>query len=329
MRSRTGLTVAIGVAVLATVMGIAAVVINRSRSSDSDPAASASPSIAVSLSPADSTTAPTVPSPSASTTPSVSLSCASDSPWDCEQQQRFAAATAFLDEKPGDLAVIVQDRRTDAVWSAGTTGNTTWTASTIKLAIVATILEWDRAGKITIDAETTANMTDALVNSSNDAATALWYRYGGQPMFDRFRSTYQMTALSVVPGYDLFWRNLQCSAEDLHHLMLYVLTNLHLDDRTYIIEQLRGVASNQQWGVWAVGSPLKPGNKNGWAEKTDSSGTHWVTHTVGFAGPSQQYIIVATYDLPPSGTMSDGVHAVSDLIATVFGEAVPARVNIP
>jgi hypothetical protein len=36
------------------------------------------------------------------------------------------------------------------------------------------------------------------------------------------------------------------------------------------------------------------------------------------------------YHLPPStGTLSGGVHAVSDLVATVFGQPVPAPIVVP
>ena len=272
-------------------------------------------------------------SASASTVPSVAAagaaSCTPGGAWDCAQQRRFAAAATLVASKRGKLGVVVHDRGSGAIWRTGSTDNTTWTASTIKLAIAAALLEWNRDGRITLDATDRANLHTMLNISSNDAATALWNRYAGQAMFDRFRGVYGMTALSVVSGYELFWRNLRCSAEDLHRLMVYVLDHLHLDDRVYLIGELRGVASNQHWGTWAAGSTLNPGNKDGWAQKPDTGGTHWVTHTVGFAGPGERYVVVATYSLLPSGTLSDGVHAVSDVVATIFGAPVPAKISTP
>jgi hypothetical protein len=35
------------------------------------------------------------------------------------------------------------------------------------------------------------------------------------------------------------------------------------------------------------------------------------------------------YELPPNLEIGDGVHAVSDLVATVFGAKVPATVTVP
>ena len=243
--------------------------------------------------------------------------------------ERKKAAEAFIAGKSGKLGIVVRDRVTGAVWRAGTTRDATWTASTIKLAIATNLLERHRAGSITLDATDRTNMREALVNSSNDAATALWNKYNGPAMLDTFRSTYGMTGLAVVPGYDTFWRNLRCNAEDLQALMSYVLDRINAEDRAYLVSTLRGVASNQHWGVWAAGVSLKPGNKDGWAQKPDDGGTHWVTHSVGFAGDGERYVVAVTYRLTPSGSLNDGVHAVSDLIATYFGAPVPAKVTSP
>jgi hypothetical protein len=239
------------------------------------------------------------------------------------------AAEALIARKPGKLGIVVRDRVTGAVWRAGATRDADWTGSTIKLAIATALLERQRAGQIVLDATDRANLTNALVNSSNDAATALWNKYNGPSMLERFRVTYGMSSLSVVPGYDTFWRNLRCTAEDLQALMSYVLDKLTGDDRSYLVTTLRGVAGNQHWGVWAAGAALHPGNKDGWAQKPDDGVTHWITHSVGFAGDGERYVVAVTYRLPASSSLADGVHAVSDLVATVFGARLPATVTIP
>jgi hypothetical protein len=242
---------------------------------------------------------------------------------------RPAQAAAFVQKQPGTFGVIIRDRTTGAVWRAGNTKATTWTASTIKLAIAADLLERHRAGQLTLDTTDRANLDKALINSDNDAATALWNRYDGPGMLERFKARFGMGSLAVVQGYDVFWRNLRCSAEDLQAVMSYVLEKLHADDRTYLVSTLRKVASNQHWGVWAAGGTLKPGNKDGWAEKPVNGKTVWVTHTVGFAGDGERYVVAAMYELPAGGTLSKGAHAVSDAIATYFGAKVPAPVTLP
>jgi hypothetical protein len=240
-----------------------------------------------------------------------------------------AKATAFVQKLPGTFGIIVRDRQTGQEWRAGDTKATTWTASTIKLAIATDLLERQQAKEITLDAADKANLDKALINSDNDAATALWNKYDGAGMLERFRSRYGMSSLAVIDGYETFWRNLRCSAEDLQHLMTYVLETLDATSRSYLVTTLRKVAGNQHWGVWAAGSGLKPGNKDGWAEKPVNGRNVWVTHTVGFAGDGERYVVAAMYEQKPGGTLEKGAHAVSDAVATYFGAKVPAPVTLP
>jgi hypothetical protein len=228
------------------------------------------------------------------------------------------------------MGILLHDRSTGAVWRTGATDDPMWTASTIKVAIAATLLERQRAGKIHLSSADRATMSEMLKASSNDAADTLWNRYDGPKMLDRFRSGYGMTRLSVVKGEEIYWRNLRCTANDLDHLMAYVLgTGLHPDDRAYLVNTLRAVADNQHWGTWVLGPALRPGNKDGWAMKPDPGGDHWVAHTAGFAGPGERYVVVVMYSLPPSGTLTDGVQAVSDAVALLFGGPVPAKATSP
>src|SRR5262249_676019 len=105
----------------------------------------------------------------------------------------------------------------------------------------------------------------------------------------------------------------------------------HVDaaDRAYLVAALRGVAPNQQWGVWASGRDQQPGNKDGWSYEADPYGKHWVTNTVGFAGPNERYLIAVMYRVDPAGSVASGVHAVSDVVALLFGVPVPAHVIVP
>ncbi|MEU0554635.1 hypothetical protein [Dactylosporangium sp. NPDC006015] len=242
---------------------------------------------------------------------------------------REASAAAFVKQQPGTFGVVIRDRQTGTVWKAGNTTATTWTASTIKLAIATDLLERHRQGAITLDGTDRANLDKALISSDNDAATALWNRYDGPGMLGRFQQKFGMRTLSVVPGYDTFWRNLRCSADDLQALMGYVLEKLDPADRAYLTKTLRNVASNQRWGVWAAGSTLNPGNKDGWAQKPVNGKTVWVTHTVGFAGAGERYVVAAMYEQGASGTLGKGAHAVSDAVAMYFGAPVPAKITTP
>jgi hypothetical protein len=226
---------------------------------------------------------------------------------------------------------VFTDRSTGATWRLGDTTHPGWTASTIKLAIAADLLARDRAGTINL---TPANRRDmaAMLNSSSNAATnRLWRAYGGPDMLARFRQTFGMSTLRFVPGFtrDTYWGFVRCSTDDLASLMKHVLTRTDPADRSSLVQAMRGVAPNQQWGVWAAGAVDRPGNKDGWSYELDPQGRHWVTNTVGFAGPDERYAIAVMYELDPSNTLADGVHTVSDLVALLFGHPTPAPVTVP
>jgi len=241
----------------------------------------------------------------------------------------LAAAQALLRRQPGTMGVVVRDRRTGTLWRAGTTDHLTWTASTIKLALVTAVLEGARAGGLAVDAAARRAIADILDHSDDAAATALWQRYGRDTLVPVFQRRYGMAGLTFPPGFPRAWGHLKCTAEDLADLMSYVLDRLDPTDRAYLVDRMRQVGPIQRWGVWSAGPALRPGTKDGWSIEPDPGGRHWVTNAVGFAGPDERYVVAVMYQLPAGPGIDVGVHAVSDLVATLFGAAVPAPVTVP
>ena len=242
---------------------------------------------------------------------------------------RLTAARKLIAAKPGVLGIIVYDRETGDAFREGTTTHLTWTASTIKLAIVTELLEKQRAGSIHLSSKDRSDIADILNWSSDDAATELWHKYGDDALVPRMTSTYGMKTLTFIDGFKRFWGHMKCTPEDLMHLIKYVMTKLNSTDRAYIVNAMQHVGSIQRWGVWAAGTDLHPGTKDGWSIEPDNGSKHWVTNAVGFAGPNQRYLVALMYELPPDLEIGDGVHAVSDLVATIFGAKVPATVTVP
>jgi hypothetical protein len=275
---------------------------------------------------APATAPPVSPAPSAVARPG----CV-DGPWSCPQQQRFAEVTAYAKRTVGAhgyLSVVFTDRVTGASWRTGDTTHPGWTASTVKLAIAADLLRRDRAHQITLSAADRRDLATMLNFSDNAATDRLWKAYGDDAMLARFRAEFGMAGLRFVPGFTprTYWGFVKCTADDLAALMRYVLTS---PDRDYLVAALRGVAPNQRWGVWGAGRAQQPGNKDGWSFESDPYGKHWVTDSVGFAGPAQRYTVAIMYQVGPAGSLADGVHAVSDVAALLFGAPVPARITVP
>jgi beta-lactamase class A len=248
---------------------------------------------------------------------------------DPAQQARFQAAADLVQKAKGHLGVIVHDRKSGAEWRAGEVDHPTWTASTIKLAIAENLLERSRNGEIKLDTTARKNIADMLDTSSDLAADALWDRFGKDAYVPWFQQQYGMANLQFQAGAVHKWNQLKGTADDLIHLMTYVLDRADPADRDYLMAAMRRAGTLQHWGVWAAGPDKQPGVKNGWSLETDDRVKHWITHSVGFAGPDAQYAIVIMFDQPAGGTVNAGVHTVSDVVATVFGAKVPADITVP
>jgi hypothetical protein len=138
-----------------------------------------------------------------------------------------------------------------------------------------------------------------------------------------------MAGLTFPPAAPHRWGSLKGTTEDLVRLVTYVLDRADPADRDYLVAAMRRPGTVQQWGVWAAGGAQQPGVGNGWALEVDGGARHFVTHSVGFAGPDAQYAVAVMYDLPAGAKIDTGVHAVSDVIATLFGAPTPAPVKVP
>jgi hypothetical protein len=264
----------------------------------------------------------------AASPPQPSATC--PGPWDCAQNLRFAQATVLL-KVTGHIGVVVRDRQTGAVWRAGEPDFRIWAGSTPKLAFAVALEEEARAGTIKLDDTAKQQIASMLSVSDNKAADSLWNTYAknANAMMARFQK-YGMKSAGYVKGFPSRWGFVKCSAQDLANLMSYVLENLDPDLRSYIVGAMRGVGSVQHWGVWGAGAAMQPGVKNGWSVESDDGKNHWITATVGFAGPAERYEVAAMYHQPPGGdSIEKGVHTLTDVVATIFGAPVPAPATIP
>ncbi|MHC9292890.1 serine hydrolase [Mycobacterium sp. LTG2003] len=238
--------------------------------------------------------------------PSVNAACAVNG--DCDLAARVAAADDYLATRPGTVGYVLRDRASGAVYRNAHAGTPVWTASTIKLAMVVDLLSRHRAGAITLGESDRSLMAAMLHVSDDDAADTLWARFGGadhQAFNDDFPS-YGMTGLRPQRGFSAtypYWGFQKATPDDLDRLMNYALTELDPADSAGIVDALKHVGANQQWGVWGAGPDMEPGNKNGWSLEQGG----WVVNTVGFAGPQQRYTLAVMNSLGEQGGYDDGV----------------------
>jgi hypothetical protein len=204
-------------------------------------------------------------------------------------QMRITMANTYAERRPGFAGIVVRDRQTGAVWRNTHSGTLVWAASTPKLAMVVDLLLRNDSGAISLTAEDRHQMHLMLNSSDNNAAHALWNRYGGEAQFAARFPSYGMTDMRFTDQHPHHWGWILTTADDLDRLMNYVLTQLPAAHRDYIVHEMRSVDPNQQWGVWGAGAAALPGNKNGWADDNDDGS--WLMNSVGFVGPDARYTL--------------------------------------
>jgi hypothetical protein len=268
----------------------------------------------------DLTHAQQKPSTTTTTTTSATPTCpAPGTDFDCDLRQRIQSVQAYIAKRPGTTGIVLRDRQTGQVWRNDKADTLVWTASTIKLAMTVNLFLRDKAGQITLSTAD-RDLIQRMLNSSDDkAADSLWFKYaGGDHMaFNNAFPTYGMTELQPQKGFSNFypyWGFQKCTPDDLDALINYVLTKLPADLRDYITGQLRAVAPDQQWGVWAAGPAAQPGNKDGWSEEQGG----WVMNTVGFVGPDARYTLAVMNSLNGQGGYDDGQETDNQVAKILF-----------
>jgi hypothetical protein len=232
---------------------------------------------------------------SALTRPAAFAACGSDDA-QCDLRQRIAEAERYVATRPGTVGFVLRDRATGAKYRNANAGIPIWTASTIKLAMVADLLTRERAGSLRLSDADRRLMVAMLRNSDNAAADTLWSRYGGtDQVFNANFPRYGMPNVRAQAGFgDVFpyWGFQKATADDFDGLMNYVLTGLTRADATAVVAEMQRVDGQQQWGVWGAGSAMAPGNKN---------------------GPQQRYTLAIMNALDDEGGYDDGVATTTQL----------------
>ncbi|MEH3132941.1 MAG: tat pathway signal sequence [Mycolicibacterium neoaurum] len=231
----------------------------------------------------------------------------------CALRERLVAAENYLVDRPGTVGFVLRDRATGAKYRNANAATPIWTASTIKLAMVADLLSREQSGTVRLTATDREQMVAMLRNSDNAAADALWSEYGGAAnVFNANFPRYGMTGVRPQPGFgDVYpyWGFQKSTADDFDALMNYVLDKLSPANSSAVVAEMQRVEGAQRWGVWGAGPAMAPGAKNGWSQEQGG----WVVNSVGFAGPRQRYTLSIMNALGGEGGYDDGVETTTNL----------------
>ncbi|MEU0535849.1 serine hydrolase [Amycolatopsis tolypomycina] len=236
-------------------------------------------------------------------------------PFGADLRARIGRAQAYADSRPGVTGIVLRDRSTGAVYRSPAAGTLIWACSTPKLAMAVDLLEREDAKAVTLTAEDRDLLHRMLHSSDDDAAHALWTRFGGEAEFGRRFPAYGMTDMRFSDRHPHHWGWIRTTANDLDRLIGYVLAGRHRD---HLAGELRTVDPNQQWGVWGAGAAARPGNKNGWSDDNDDGS--WIMNSVGFAGPGERYTLALMNDTRVvSGGDAVGRETTTKIAEILFG----------
>ncbi|HEY5989545.1 MAG TPA: tat pathway signal sequence, partial [Streptosporangiaceae bacterium] len=207
----------------------------------------------------------------------------------CVMGQRIRKVERYIAGQPGQIGILLHDRKTGVTWGNANADTDFPAASTVKLAMITDLLLRRRDGAISLGSYDFELIDSVLTASSDTAADQLWFSFEDAGFLQRIQRFGMRTASFTSSAY---WGFMYCSARDLDGLMNYVLSDIPPGDRDFITRRLRHVSAIQQWGVWGAGQNNHPGNKDGW----EDDGGVWIVDTVGFAGPHARYTLAIMDD---------------------------------
>ncbi|MFC6169752.1 serine hydrolase [Loigolactobacillus jiayinensis] len=157
-------------------------------------------------------------------------------------------------------------------------GKTFNTASIVKVAVAAEMMKQRQEGKLTLTSSDEAYAQAMIENSDNDATTYLLAnRLGG---YDATKALFKGLNMTQTTADAEAWGTTTTTATDQIKLLnaIYYGTDGYLNtkSRTYIMDLMNAVESDQDWGVSAGATTYQL--KNGWLNDDDGS---WMVNSIG------------------------------------------------
>jgi beta-lactamase class A len=200
--------------------------------------------------------------------------------------------SAYLRTRSGSVGAIAVDVQTGVVVSSSPRA-TSYTASIVKLDILAALLlQRQDAGRLPTTAEQ-ALARRMITESDNDAASALWQRIGGASGLAK--ANRRLGLRDTVPGAGSLWGLTRTTAADQVRLLTVVtgyggvsaqagiagnVGALKAAQRAYAVHLMEQVDDDQAWGVSAAAAGAGTALKNGWLPYS-GDGYRWLVNSIG------------------------------------------------
>lgn len=179
------------------------------------------------------------------------------------------------------------------------------TASTIKVAVLASVLQQNNGNLDAHGRELAKNMIE---HSDNDSTTSLISNYlGGTSNFQKQVNKFQMTNTHIKYSWGMSTTTPTDQVKLLNNIFFQPST-LSKSSRDYIKYLMQNVESDQQWGISAGSNSYAI--KNGWLTQSDGK---WMINSIGYVdGPGDNNYTIAVYT-DNNSTMNSGEKLVESL----------------
>ncbi|MEP6599909.1 MAG: serine hydrolase [Actinomycetota bacterium] len=209
-------------------------------------------------------------------------------------RNKASAAVGLLIQGRADDAVSVAalNTVTGASFSAGAASGMT-EGSLMKLDLLETLLLQHQDAGTWLDDDETSAATAMIVNSDNDAGTFLYWRIGRAPALQAANARLGLTDTVLASDYE--WGLATTNAADQLALLKDLAGGgpLSVASRTFALDLMQRVESDQAWGVSAAADPGSViALKNGWLGLGRDDGL-WLTNSVGVITVHGQPVLIA------------------------------------
>jgi hypothetical protein len=230
------------------------------------------------------------------------------------------AVDQYLSGRQGDITAAVYDLTTgtSSVWRPGVAE---YTASIVKVDILATLLYQQQQAGSSISSNEAALATTMIEQSDDNAATDLWDDISQQSGLAAFNSLLSLD--STVPGTDGHWGGTMTTASDQVSLLRAIVQPSPVLDpasRQYELSLMENVEPSEQWGITSGVAPgVTVAVKNGWLP-LESDGD-WQINSIGWVdGDGRNYLVaVLTKNNATEGYGIATIEGLASLIWTGLG----------
>jgi beta-lactamase class A len=201
----------------------------------------------------------------------------------------------YLRETAGRITVAVRDQVTSTELTVGS--RRFETASIVKVDILAALLlrQQRQRDRELSDADR-QRVRSMIVNSDNDAATALFQTIGGAAGLTAANRTFGLRETTSDPH----WGLTTTTAADQVRLLAAITAAgpLSARSRQQLLELMGQVQDDQRWGITAAINPASTNSyvKNGWLQD-ETDGNRWKVNSIGrLVEPGHDWLIAVLSD---------------------------------